>query len=393
MFLKILLIFATFTLVAHAADDIIPLLEINHTNSSKVVLYSAKIRDCKFKKVSEIRVEVFDRTNNAIMSPTFFESIYYEVQTLSSGDQVLEFQISAVKNFQFHFELQDCIPKRFVDYLGERYELEELHVAYHKYLGFPTLKELVAKVKNSAGKIEEIKIEYFNADGYIPFYEAHLGVGLNYRENIRPQNHLRDRNIFHRGKTVHEPMPLFLLRYGPFFLNKDGAGVVLLPLKNFALLFATIIDGEPYKADRLTERRSSFFSGWIVKVWDLTAFYFKDIQGFSHGEIMKLQLEHEFKLNRYWTLAPHVFVQWWDDEYMNYYFGVAPSEVNEVGKEYDARHTQNMEIMAKAYLKMGRYKWFVALGEKWYGKNVAASPLVRQDTEIRSIWGVTAHLF
>jgi len=393
MFLKILTLFWVFTSQLSAADDIVPLLDVNHTDSSKVVQYSAKVRHCQFKNTSEIRVEILDLDNNAILTPTFFESIYYEVKTLTSKEHILEFQINAVKNFKFHFELINCQIKRFVDYQDKRYELEDLSAAYHQYLGFPTLKHVIAKVKNTSGKIENIKIEYFNADGYIPFYEAHIGIGFNVKENIRPKGDLKDRNSFHREGIVHEPIPLFLLRYGPLFLNKDGAGVVLLPLKNFALLFATIIEGEPYKANGINERKSSLFIGWIAKIMDLTVFYFKDLQGYSHGEIIKLQLEHEFKLNRYWTLAPHVFAQWWDDEYMNYYYGVAPSEANIVGSVYNARHTQNMEIMAKAYLKMGRYKWVMAVGEKWYGKNVAASPLVKQDSEIRTILGFTAQIF
>ncbi|GAB4012226.1 MAG: hypothetical protein Fur0010_07850 [Bdellovibrio sp.] len=373
-----------------ADESLVTLLEIAHSNSNKIVRYRAKVRDCKFKDVSRIRMDIIDRLRPDIeITPNFIESIYYNVETLVSVDEFLDFQISAVKNLKFHFEMTNCQLVPFLDYNGERYKLVDLTVSYHHYLAFPTLKNVVVTVDDNIEGQKKIEIPFYNAEGYLPFYEAHLGVGLNFSENIRPRNQIKDETPFRRGKTIHEPLPLFLIRYGPIFVNKDGAGIVLLPLKNYAILFATIIDGEPYRANGIEERERSFFSGWIIKTWDLTFFYFKDIQGISHGEIMKVQLEHEYQINRFMTLAPHMFVQWWDDEYMNYYFGVRANEESIVGKAYNARHTQNMEIMLKLYLKQDRLKWLFAVGEKWYGKNVSASPLVRKDTEFRTLWGVT----
>ncbi|PIP96232.1 MAG: hypothetical protein COW00_19925 [Bdellovibrio sp. CG12_big_fil_rev_8_21_14_0_65_39_13] len=390
MFKTLILLLVLLPHIVLAEDQLVTLLEVSHSNSNKKVRYRAKIRDCKFKDVSEMTVDIYDHATGNESEPSFIESIYYNVETLFSVDEFLDFQISAVKNLRFHFEITNCQIDKYLEYNNQRYKLEEITVNYHNYLAFPTLKNVLVKVVDQQSVPQFIEIPYYNAEGYIPFYEAHVGIGFNLSENIRPRNHLKDKTTFRQGLTVHEPLPLFLIRYGPLFINKDGAGIVLLPLKNYALLFTTIIDGEPYDADGLSERERSLFSGWILKTWDLTFFWFKDIQGISHGEIFKIQLEHEYNLNRYFTLAPHMFVQWWDDEYMNYYYGVAPNEVNVVGREYNAKATQNMEIMIKGYLKMGRYKWVMAVGEKWYGKNVSASPLVRKDTEFRTIWGVTA---
>lgn len=376
---------------ALAEEKLITLLEIAHSNSSKVVRYQAKLKDCKFKDVSRIRVDIFDRSKNEKpIEPSIIEEVYYNVETLFSVEEFLDFQVSAVKNLKFHFELNNCQLAKFLDYNETRYRLKDIEVSYHNYLAFPTLKEVKAVVIDDNLEERTIIIPYFNAEGYIPFYEAHIGLGINLWENIRPSSGpLKDQTTFRKKKLMTEPLPIVLMRYGPLFINKDGAGVLLLPTKNFALLWATIIDGEPYKAEGIEERERSFFSGWIAKIYWLTFFYFKDIEGKSHGENMRVQWEHNFVLNRFITLSPHIFVQWWDDDYMNYYYGVRASEESIVGRPYNARHTQNMEIMLKTYLKQDRTKWIFAVGEKWYGKNVSASPLVRKDTEFRIIFGAS----
>src|SRR5690606_27701027 len=149
-------------------------------------------------------------------------------------------------------------------------------------------------------------------------YEANVGALLSIRGNIRPHSNLR----YLKNKPIVEPVPAFLLRYGPFFANQDDVGSLLFASGDFALPGTASLEGEPYRTDILDERKKGVFLGGIIKYRSLIMRYFNDFIDNEKGQEFKISLEPEYAITPSWRIVPQVSAQYWNHKYVDYYFGV-----------------------------------------------------------------------
>lgn len=360
--------------VAHAAE--VQVLELNHAHENKKIIYSANVIGCKIENDS-LKLSA---QNGAL---AFFDKIYYDFEIISQNEKELIFQLKSAKNFEFHYALKGpaCIGILYVKKEEALSEIKSVEIDYRLALGFPTVKRMNVFLRDSPSSLS---IGSNKLDGYTPFYEIGLGFALNIHSNIRKN----EKRTFNRSDPVYEPMPTFMVRYGPLFASRDGFGMVLLPLKNFAILTTFLIEGEPYTSDFIRRRKRSLYFGPLFKINLLEILYYKDVKSVSNGEVIKISLSPEFRLSQYWTLNPRFYYQYWDRKYVDYYFNVSEEEAaNLHTHKFEGDKATNYGFMVNNLYKLDHFDLLFSIGYKFYGSSVSDSPLVIRDNEFRMITG------
>lgn len=377
MYWPILLILSFSILASEETILRIPLPQPGRLMEYKVDIQKCKIMDPFVKKA----------VNHGELN--ILEDFYYSVSTKKYTEDEIQFQFQMAKNLMFTYRknAQTCDFELFVKWEDSLEKVEKIHVNYYQRLGVPTLKTLTITTEDFPKSKQFRPYEFV---GYLPFYEFNVGLAANIHSNIRPNEKRR----FNRWDPVVEPIPTFLIRYGPLFVNNDGAGSVILPLEYFTLLATFLLEGEPYQSDFIRNRKKSLYFGPLLKIKWLELLYYKDIREISYGEVLKITLAPTFEFTNTWTFNPRVFWQYWDDEYVDYYFGVNGQEAQALGIEsYATSETKNYGFMFRNVLKYKRWNFVASTGMKFYGKEVDNSPLTIRDNEFRLILGFLYNLF
>ena len=351
-------------------------LELNHAQKNKLIVYNVRVDNCKIIKDSfKLNAQ------NGIL--TFFDQIYYDFEIQDQNDNEIIFKLKSAKNFEFHYIIKKntCTGVLYVNKDQELSPIKMVEIDYRNALGFPTVKTMHMFLSDSPSPIS---VDANKLEGYTPFYEVGLGMALNIHSNIRRN----ERRRFNRWDPVVEPLPTFMLRYGPLFANRDGFGMVLVPLKNFALLTTFLLEGEPYKADFVRARKRSLYFGPLLKINLLEVLYYKDIRSISNGTVLKISLAPEFKISQYWTINPRVYYQYWDYKYVDYYFNVSDEEARSLKTQtFHGDEADNYGFAINNIYKLDKCDFILSFGHKFYDKSVSNSPLVTRDNEMRIISG------
>lgn len=217
--------------------------------------------------------------------------------------------------------------------------------------------------------------------------ELQLGFGIYRYSNIRVNN----QKIFLKNDPVYEPIPTLLFRFGPIVISKDGGGIVLLYFHLLKLVGLILFEGEPYKTDGMVQRRRSFHVGGGGRFWDFEFMYYQDIQNYANGKVANLYYAPEFYFGKVYNFSPRFFIQYWDKNYVDYYFGVEPSEVNlRINRyEYTGKQAYNYGVMFQNVWEFTNIKYFISVGIKLYGSSVYESPTVKLRQEQRTVAGFT----
>jgi outer membrane protein len=113
----------------------------------------------------------------------------------------------------------------------------------------------------------------------------------------------------------------------------------------------------------------------------LTMEWLGDASGHSKGQQLKFGIEHPFVWDRRFELTPALGVSWLDKKYVDYYYGVKPTEATAARPEYQGKATTNLE----AALRMGyvidpHQRVFFELTETHWGSGITNSPIVDKTT-------------
>lgn len=220
-------------------------------------------------------------------------------------------------------------------------------------------------------------------------YEFNIGPAVNIHTNIR----VKDQKTFQKSDPVIEPIPAFFFRYGPLFMNKNGLGSLLFHYKDLSLIGMGLLEGEPYQGPGLKNRPQGIFFGSILKfnLFELTFYndFFKD-----KGYTLKANLAPEFRYRLAWKFSPQAFYQFWDKEYVRYYYGVKPEEaLRSPFPVYKPSYTFNYGFMLETTYFVDRWTYVFATGIKMYGKEVRSSPTVDKSQELRFIFSILYKVF
>lgn len=246
-----------------------------------------------------------------------------------------------------------------------------------------------AKLRQNLELIKLIAVMLVLACSYptqaFEWVDINFGLGLYSYDNIRPNN----KRIFLKNDPVVEPLLTFQIRVGPIIINKDGGGVALLYFKNVKLMGLAVYEGKRYKTDGMEERKPSFFVGGGARFYFLEGIYYQDVQSRSYGKMLRISLAPEFEIGKNFTLTTRLYTQFYNQKYVDYYFGVRPEEVDPtIGRfAYVGKRATNYGILFQNVWEVDKTKYVIATEYKRYGASVYESPTVIRKDEKRLILG------
>jgi len=139
----------------------------------------------------------------------------------------------------------------------------------------------------------------------------------------------------------------------------------------------------PYLAG-MEERKGGLWLGGAA-IWrsGLTsvASEFTAATGDAEGKRFKLELNHEFRSGAV-TVTPRIGAEWYDKDYVDYYYGVRANEVRADRRAYRGDSSQAIEAGVRiGYAWQRRHNFFIDVSAKSLGSEIKDSPLVERSTE------------
>lgn len=392
-FYIILISFCLFNQKAHG--EIIKLLELPSGMGGWLSYTIDAPFKCSFDGVKSVNEPDFlqDSQNNLVLDKiNFFQrKLNLEINQLEIAKDKLTFSVKGAKNLTFAFSFdttkKNCPLVREVVFEDETYAVEKIDVEFKNYLLTPVLESMTIKSKN--GSKPDLLLYPWAMRGQMSSYEFNLGPAFNIHSNIRKDNQIN----FQTTDPVIEPIPAVFFRYGPFFLNQDGLGSLVFNWGDVSILALALLEGEPYKTTGIDPRTRGVYLGSIAKFDMLQVLYYKDFFS-SKGTNLKVTMAPEFYPTLSWRLSPQLSVQYWDKEYVNYYYGVRPEEVSTSGfPEYVGKSSISYIGMFETLHYVDKWTFVNALGMKFYGKEVYESPTVTRKNEVRFITSIFYKFF
>lgn len=144
--------------------------------------------------------------------------------------------------------------------------------------------------------------------------------------------------------------------------------------------------GDGYEADDspflagMAERKSSLWAGgaviWKTDFANFTGEILADAMGKSKGTRSRVQVDRRFVAGKF-GVTPRLAAEWVDDKYVDYYYGVRPSEVTATRTFYEGKSTTNIHVGLRVdYTPAQHHTLFLDLGASRFGSTVKDSPLV-----------------
>lgn len=149
--------------------------------------------------------------------------------------------------------------------------------------------------------------------------------------------------------------------------------------------------GDGYEADDspflagMDERKASLWAGAAV-VWKagfatVTGEFVGDAMGKSKGTRARLQMDRRFAAGKF-GFTPRLAADWVDDKYVDYYYGVRPSEATTTRAYYAGEATTNIHAGLRVdYTPTQHHTLFFDMGASRFGSTVKDSPLVDEPNQ------------
>ncbi|MBP1204222.1 outer membrane protein [Duganella sp. 1411] len=130
----------------------------------------------------------------------------------------------------------------------------------------------------------------------------------------------------------------------------------------------------------MEKRKGSLWGGgaliWKTGVANLSAELLADTMGNSKGTRARAQVDRRFAAGKF-GLTPRLAVEWVDDKYVDYYYGVRRSEATASRAFYEGKATTVVHAGLRAdYTLFNRHTIFTDLNVSRFGSAVKDSPLV-----------------
>lgn len=395
MIIRLVLVLVLFPFAVQAA--FIPLLSIPMKDSAPEVFSVDLKKKCSFEGVTEVRqpnLDVPAEKNDNIVTGTLNEvqkNINLKLENQKIDKDKITFNLSGSKNLLFEFtfskasNLDNCKLQKFVQFDEERHEMDSITVDYDDSLDPPVVKKIV--IKDITGRIVE-KVFPIEMKGQIAAYEFLAGPLFNIHNNFRNKN----QKTFERTHPVVKPIPGFLFRYGPIFFNRDGFGTLAYHTGDLSVLVMAVLKGEAYESGGLHERKERIFAGSTLQFKDVNLTYYQDYFS-NNGMNLKLNYAPSYRPLLKWKISPQVYAQYWDEKYVEYYFGVKPSESASGLPVFKGESTLNYGSVLEVHHFDDRWTYISVLGAKFFGKEVYNSPTMTKKHEIRLILGALYKIF
>ncbi len=215
-------------------------------------------------------------------------------------------------------------------------------------------------------------------------FNLKIGVDLRVQTNIRTGNtsFLRDRD------PIVAPLPFARFKLGHLEIEPDKARLYIF--KNFWGDFNLRghYMGHDYNATDMSHRHSSVYTGFGARFLIFKFKYLRDVSGVSDARVTIVSAILPFHFGDSTTLIFQGDIETWDDNYVNYYFGVKPEEVRDGRPEYLGKEEDSYRIKGTFFTKVSK-NWILKLEASYrkYGKNIGYSPTVKRNNEKAGVIG------
>jgi outer membrane protein len=168
---------------------------------------------------------------------------------------------------------------------------------------------------------------------------------------------------------------------------------------NFRLRARYALDG--YDADDsaylagMADRDDSVWVGaaavWKPSFAEVSAEYLTDAMDNSKGSRFRVEMERRFAAGRF-GFTPRLAVDWLDEKYVSYYYGVRPEEASPLRPAYQGKATTNLEVGLRLdYSPGARHTFFVDASAGKLGGAIKDSPLIGKSEQVRVTAGYLFH--
>jgi outer membrane scaffolding protein for murein synthesis (MipA/OmpV family) len=207
-------------------------------------------------------------------------------------------------------------------------------------------------------------------------WRASVGVGIAIKKNLRVDNRYE-----HLGKKlIIRPIPFLQGSYGRFSLGAQG--VAFRAIGNHLANVSVFIkrDGDRYQGYGMTPRKDSAFVGISTKFYKYGLNISKDINGRSKGIITQFNYGELIPFSEGLGLRLGVSLEWYDDQYAEYYYGVRSFESTAIRHEYHVGNYFQPGVNVMPIYKLSEQVTLTAIaGMKYVPKAVRNSPTMNGD--------------
>jgi outer membrane scaffolding protein for murein synthesis (MipA/OmpV family) len=153
---------------------------------------------------------------------------------------------------------------------------------------------------------------------------------MAFKKNLRKNNTYEDMD----KDLITKSIPMVQGSIGRVSLGAQGLSVLVLG--NRFMNLSTFINqgGDRYHGTGMIPRKSSIFTGLSGKFMKYGLSVSKDINGRSKGYIAKVDYSEMFVISENFMLRAGVGLEWHDDSYAEYYYGVRSHETTASRTEY-----------------------------------------------------------
>lgn len=166
-------------------------------------------------------------------------------------------------------------------------------------------------------------------------FKLNVGAGFFVKKNNRIGNTYENMD----KRYFVKPIPVINASYKRFTLLPLGAGYWWLQKDNISSSLFITRTGDRYHGEGMNPRKDSAFVGLNTKMGKFNFIYAHDLHGRSKSNFAKLAYSEHFVFSPNFFLITSLHLDWYDDNYANYYYGVRDHEVTSsrrayIGKNY-----------------------------------------------------------
>lgn len=205
-------------------------------------------------------------------------------------------------------------------------------------------------------------------------WNASVGFGIAFRKNMRLGNTYEDMD----KKYLVKPFPYIQGSYGRFSLGVQGISILAFGNQGANVSAFVKRDGDRYHGLGMTPRKDSVFVGATGTFRNYGFSLSHDINGRSKGYIATANYAKFFPISEMLVLRAALSLDWLDDKYAEYYYGVRSYEVTSSRREY---HLNNYFLPGAALMpiiKLSERSSIVSvISSKILPKEVSQSPTLK----------------
>jgi outer membrane protein len=164
-------------------------------------------------------------------------------------------------------------------------------------------------------------------------YRVAIGYGMAFKNNLRFDNEY----VRTQSSLLHISIPLFNINYGPLNIGAGGISLAIFGDRDKSLYINTNRFGERYYGPGMHSRKDGWSFGFGGKWKQTNLSVHKDISGNSKGIKIALAHSYPYIIDEKNILRSSIFVDFYNQKYADYYYGVLDYEVRSGRPQYTGK--------------------------------------------------------